>query len=403
MKKLYLNSSKSILILTIFTLLFSLSCQKDKKETEPTEDKWNVSGEWEFILSPDNSFQDTTTIKGIKGSEQEEYATTIEKIFLYQNKSGEIRGDNAFFYFTGSISNKELELKVFNRRNGEYKPDEETSNLDHISTMLLKIDDFGQMSGTGTYLNNPDYDNAEQESYFVTAKKRGEISSNGNNFKNSQEDATTILCNISSSIDSWLISNLSDNTFRPIGNCYLEKDGGGYYLFGRYGPGSILPIYTQTIYYPFEWSWCKVRKYNFDINLEGEVRSIEALKWLVENQPPKKNFHSAIGFETLDLLNAAIDDFTDKYGGFAISFGYSLRTKNLSIYVNHTNGNSNEAKNHTLVKTIANSVSPHVNKIYYFAGHNISDHWYLRRSEFGTCNTSLLFCYVIGTHQVEYN
>lgn len=403
----------SISIITIKLFTFSLllvliplltnSCKKDDDKTEiEKEDIYLLSGMWEFTLSPDNSLQDTSTVKGIKGSEEEEYPAVINEIYLYENQQGLIIGDHGLLSFQGSKNGNLVELKVYNRKNGNYDPNAEPEDMDHISTMNLSIDDFGIMRGNGIYLENPDYENANAESYFVVAKKRSDINDHESAFKESQNHVLSTLCNITASIDSWLISTLSDNIFRPIGNCYLQKSGGGYYIFGHYGPGSLLPIYTQTVYYPFEWSWCKVRKYHFDMELKGEVRSIEILNWLVEHQPPTVNFYDKIGFETIDLLQEAIQDFNNKFGGFAISIAYSTRTHNLAIYVNHSSGSSSEARSHHLVTTIGDAMNSHVKKVYYYAGHNIRDHWYLRRSEFGVCNSPLLMCYVIGTHEIAY-
>ena len=401
------DSSKNFKLLTLSVLLIlisflSNSCKKDDDSNEKKEDTYLVSGMWEFTLSPDISIQDTSVVKGVKGSEEEEYPAVINEIYLYENSEGSIIGDHGLLSFQGSRNGNLVELKVYNRKNGDYDPNVEYDEMDHISTMNLSIDEYGIMKGNGIYLENPDYENANAETYFVKALKRSDINNYENDFKDSQNHVLNTLCNITASIDSWLISFLSDNTFRPIGNCYLQKSGGGYYIFGHYGPGSLLPIYTQTVYYPFEWSWCKVRKYSFDMELKGEVRSIEILNWLVENQPPTANFYDKIGFETIDLLQEAIQDFNNKFGGFAISLAYSTRTHNLAIYVNHSSGSSSEARSHHLVTTIGQSIYPHINKIYYFAGHNIRDHWYLRRSEFGVCNSPLLICYVIGTHEVAY-
>ncbi|NOR87654.1 MAG: hypothetical protein GQ527_08605 [Bacteroidales bacterium] len=388
--------------LIILSSLLTNSCEKDEENTEEQEDHYTISGMWEFTLSPDNSRQDTSLIKGIRGSDEEEYPAVINEIYLYENSDGSIIGDHGLLSFQGHRTNNLVELKVFSRKNGDYHPNPELEEMDHISTMNLSIDEYGIMNGNGIYLENPDYDHATEDSYFIKAFKRSDINNYENDFKESQNHVLNTLCDITASIDSWLISTLSGNTFRPIGNCYLQKSGGGYYIFGHEGPGSLLPIYTQTVYYPFEWSWCKVRKYTFDMELKDEVRSIEALNWFVEHQPPAVGFYQKIGFETIDLLQEAIQDFNEKFGGFAISIAYNTRTKNLAIFANHKSGSSVEAKRHHLITTIGAAMIPHINKIYYHAGHHIIDHWYLRRSEFGVCNTPLLICYVIGTHNVAY-
>ena len=77
--------------------------------------------------------------------------------------------------------------------------------------------------------------------------------------------------------------------------------------------------------------------------------------------------------------------------------------QNLSIYVNHERGDDYAAQSHYLVTTIANAMQPHIHAIYFFSGKNITDHWYLRKNETRVCNTPLLYCYALGTNQVEYN
>ncbi len=383
-------------------LLMMTSC---KKETANTSSKpKTVTGTWKFTLSPDKSVPDTTFIKGIRGSEQEEYASEFDNIFLYEDENGDITGDHAPFRFEGKRNKDSVVLEVYNVKDGHYTPGIETKMMVKTSVIRLKIDAFSRMKGHGTYLPNPDYDGAEKESYFVEAERRNPLTATAKNFKETNNDVLNTLCKIDGSISSWLISKLSDGVFRPMGGCYLEKDGGGYYIFGHYGPGNLLPIYTQTVYYPFEWSWCKVRKYKFHISLKGDLVEVAALKWIVQHQAPGGDkFYGNLGFDGLDALNTAITDFQNKFGGFAISFGYSLRTRNLSIYINHSKGSSWDAQHHYLVTNIASALGPHVHEIYYFSGRDITDHWYLRRSEFGVCNTSLLFCYVLGTNQIEYN
>ena len=392
-----------LIFLSGFLLLLVTSCKKVTESSFTPAKTVSVTGSWKFTLSADKSVQDTSVVKGIKGSEQEEYSSEFNDIYLYEDSIGNITGDLGPFRFEGTQKGDSVVLKVYNVNNGHFTPGIATKEMNLISTMRLKLDSFGFMKGHGSYLPNPDYDGAEKDSYFVEAQRRNPLTTSADNLKEANSNILNTLCNIRASIDSWLISSLSGGRFRPIANCYMEKDGGGYYIFGHYGPGSFLPIYTQTVYYPYEWSWCKVRKYNFDINLQGEVRSIETLRWIVQHKPPTNNFYVNLGFETLDALNAAITDFHDKFGGFAISLGLSLRTKNLSIYVNHDKGSNENAVDHYLIGKIASAMKPHAQEIYYFSGKNISDHWYLRRSDFDVCNTPLLFVYVLGTNRIEYN
>ncbi len=398
----FIKNAKTIFSALCFILiLFSIS--SCTKPAEKHQEKALLSGVWSFNISPDKSNVDTTLVKGIRGSEEEEYPAIIDEVYLYEDASGVITGDHGVLRFNGNRSGNEVTLEVYNNPEGHFDPGMSLEKLVHISTMTMTINEFGNMKGHGIYLENPDYEGAQDESYFVSASKRGDITNASGALKEGNEDVLNTLCDVSASISSFLISYLSDGAFRPIGNCYLEKDGGGYYIYGRFAPGSSLPVYTQTVYYPFEWSWCKVRRYGFDINLRGNIRGIEALKWAIAHQAPSDDFYIRLGYSSLEELNNLIDDFKNKYGEFAISIAYSLRTGNLSIYVNHSKGDDNGAKNHSLVFKMASALGPHVTKIYYFSGKNIHDSWYLRRSELGVCNSKLLFCYILGTNQVEYN
>ncbi len=402
-----LTIKKKHLFLSVFLLgflsVYFTSC-KEKNTVHKTDNNSTLlTGSWVFTLTPDVSIQDTTTIKGIKGTDEPEYSSEFEEVYLYANANGDVTGDSGPFRFEGFRAGDSVILHVYNPQDGFLEPSVTTNNMVRVSTMRLKIDDKGFLNGKGVYDPNPDYEGAENESYFVEGKKRSDITPPHAGQKEAGSNILHTLCNIDASITSFLISRLSDNLFRPIGNCYLEKDGGGYYVYGHYGPGSLLPIYTQTVYYPYEWSWCKVRKYNFNIKMQGNIEAVEALKWIVKHQAPTNNFSVNLGFETADLLNDAIDDFYNKFGGFAISFGFSTRTHNLSIYVNHEHGSREDALNHYLITSIASAMRPNVNKIYYFSGKSIHDSWYLRRSDFGVCNTPLLFVYVLGTNEVYYN
>lgn len=240
----------------------------------------------------------------------------------------------------------------------------------------------------------------EDETYTLFANKIAEISSK----EGKANYGRFSFCDVVSSVSSFLISTLTDGVFRPIGNCYLHKDGGGYYIFGHEGPGSIFPVYTQTIYLPWEWSWCKVRKYGFNIDIKGEAIGYEALKSDIEAlSGVLKEFCKKLGFADLDLLFEAMDEFHQEFGGFAFSCAYDSHTNNLGLYVNHKQGNSEAAKEHLLTQTIKCAFEPFVHKVYVHAGSHIHDKWHLRRSDIGACNSILVIMYLFGTHNVNYD
>ena len=391
----YGKIGKLILICLIGLPLAFNSCSKES--TSESSKKESLSGKWTFKLSPDKSHKDTNMVKGIRGSEQDEYPAEINDIFLYEDNEGQIVGDHHYFRFKGKRDGNNVNIDVYSYKDGFVKEDVATSEMNLISSMKLTVDDYGNLKGSGYYHDSVEFAEAKDETYFVNAYKRNNIS----NAK--QANALNTICDISSKVDSYVINGMTDGIFHPMGNCYLSKNGGGYYVFGHIGPGSLLPIYTQTIYYPFEWSWCKVRRYNFVIRQDGNLIELTALKYLIKHKPPTPDFHTKLGYGTPDQLNNAIDNFMTQYGDFAISLGYSVLSNNLVIYVNHTKGSDYGATHHPLVENLKGSYGPHFNKVYVYAGADITDHWYLRRSEVGVCNSPLLYCYVLGTMQIRYD
>lgn len=377
------------------------ACDKDEGAKIESVEKHNLSGVWEFTLMPDISIYDTTLVKGYRESDFEEYASSYSDIILYQSENGELEGENGLFFFKGSQSNDEIHIKIYQHPNGYPDPEMAISDMLHVSTMILKVDEFGKLSGKGSYTEFNDAPQSIYESYKVKAIKVQDIS-NKSEFKQLKFDLHKVLCDLGSDISSFIISEVSDNVFRPISDCYLHKEGGGYYVFGHEGPGSIIPIYTQTIYFPYEWSICGVRKYTFKMKLESEVTLIEDLLWAAENDKPSSNYFEKLGFETLQDFTDLISDFNSKFGEFAISMIYSEHSKDIGLYVNHKSDKKDEVLSHELVTKMESKLKSHGHTLYKKEGKEITDDWHLRRSDAGVCNTPLLICYVIGTNNVYY-
>ncbi len=384
-----------IFTIVVIALVFQLlSCEKVTKYLQ--DDK--ISGKYAFTLTGVNSYQDTTMIKGMRGTDYPEYSTTYEDVFLYEDGDGNIVGNCKLWKLQGTRDGQDVELDLYIHPQGTVNLEESIDNMQKFTTMNLTLDDFGNLEGDGMYYPYEYYPEIENETYSVSANKIEELSS--------FEEINTrfCFCDVISSISSFLISCLTDGIFRPIGNCYLHKDGGGYYIFGHEGPGSILPAYTQTVYFPFEWSWCKVRAYHFEISLEGETLTYEVLKTTMEALDKKlENFTSELGFDNLQALFDAMDDFYNEFGGFAISTAYDTHTHNLSIYVNQDSKRDEEAKHHILIQSLVDAFDPQVGTVYVYSGHHIYDSWHLRRSDIGVCNSQLLIMYLFGTNKVNYD
>ncbi len=404
MNSYFTNAKWSYLIsfLMISLIIGLAACDKDdNNDNEMITNEEKLSGVWEFTLMPDVSVHDTTLVKGYRESDFEEYAASYSDIILYQNESYEIEGENGLFFFDGKKTNDEIQIKVYQHPNGYADPDMAISEMLHVSTMVLKADEYGKLSGTGTFTEHNVDPNAIYESYKVKAIKVQDIS-NKNEFKQLKFDLHKVLCDIGSDISSFIISEVSDNVFRPISDCYLHKEGGGYYVFGHEGPGSTIPIYTQTVYFPYEWSFCGVKKYTFKMKLESEVTLIEDLLWAAENDKPSSEYFKKLGFETLQDFKNLISDFNSKYGEFGISFVYSEHSKDMGLYVNHKSDKKDEVLEHELITKMETALKSHGHRLFKKEGKEISDDWHLRRSDAGVCNTPLLICYVIGTNNVYY-
>ena len=379
-------------VLLIGSVFFLTSCSKEESKEE--EHCANITGRYAFTLMPDVSVTDTTLIKGMHGTDYPEYPATYDGVYLYEDKEGNIVGEYYTWKFSGVHKGDSVILDLYVHPDGDVDITRTIDEMVKYSTMKLKVNEFCQLEGTGYYYDYEDYPDVVNEKYKVFARK----------MQNETDFTQFSFCDLICSITSWAISTLTYNTIRPMGNCYLHKDGGGYYIYGHVGPGSIFPVYTQTVYFPWEWSWCKVRKYHFSIDIGDEAIGYEALvDFLDQFRSVYSAFYEKIGMPSYDYLINSIHDFYERYGGFAISLAYDTHTNNLSIYVNHTRGDSEEAKNEPFIQAMKDALDNLVGGVYVFAGQHIHDSWHLRRSEFGVCNSLLIIIYLFGTNEVIYN
>ncbi|TSA26388.1 MAG: hypothetical protein D4R67_07905 [Bacteroidetes bacterium] len=300
-------------------------------------------------------------------------------------------------------------LNVFANPDGEYVPERPLGEMIKISEMYLTLGDFNMLNGNGIYVPYPIYPDIIHNTYTVQARKTNNIDFTKENLHQLKSGLGIAgwendICKIIFSITSWIITSMTDGIVRTMSSdCWLHKDGGGYYAFGHEGPGSLFPILTQSIYYPFEWSACHVREYGFDIDIKGENISYEALKNSIINSPPVKDLVKKLGFTGIPELEQALDDFYDEFGGFGITVFYDTHTKNSGLYINHTKGDSEAAKNSVLAQSMKSAFEAFSDGVYVYAGSSIHDSWHLRRSPAFICNTPIIIFYVIGTHNVEYN
>lgn len=388
---------KACRILLLLILVAFVSCEKTT-EYVCCPDSSIINGKYEFTLVPENSFQDTTLIKGMRGTDFPEYSTTYDDVYLYEDGEGNVIGNCKTWKISGTKSGQYLTLDLYVHPEGSINMEILVDSMHQFTTMNLIINEYGNLEGEGMYYAYEYYQQLEDETYTICANKIVSLKEGEANY------GKFSFCDVVSRISSFLISILTDGIFRPIGNCYLHKDGWGYYIFGHEGPGSIFPVYTQTIYFPWEWVWCGVRKYDFNIDLRDEIFEYDNLKSALEDLEEVIDFfYKEFGFDYMDLFFDAMDDFYDEFGGFAISLANDTYNHNLSIYVNHSNGSKEDAKNHPLIQTMKAAFEVYVSDVYVFAGSDISDSWHLRRGDAGVCIKALVFMYLFGTHHVNYD
>lgn len=396
---------RNVLILLLVIITFSCKEKDDNDVTLITQH--NISGQWEFILVPDVSVPDTTHAHGYTGADFEEHAAINDEVFLYEDENGNLKGFAGPFKLQGNLEGKNVLLRVYINPDGDYNPVLPIEEMQLFSIMNLVLDEYGFMSGNGTYEAYAEYPNIVNNTYTVEARMLSPIRNpkSGNmGYKSGMEvnHWYDFVCNEIDKLVGWIAKDLTDGKVRPMDGCSFHKDGGGYYVIGHEGPGRDYDLFSTTLYYPYEYCRCGTRSYGFDISIKGENITINELVDKIKSTSIKE-LAKKLGFEIPDDLFFALLEFHNQFGGFAISMGYSTHTHNLSIYVNHLDGSSDAAKNHPLIQAMKSALAKHVHNVYVYAGHSIKDHWHLERSFHFSCNTPLVFTYLLGTHNVNYN
>ena len=394
----------TMVMLTLVLMLFN-TCKKEDDDNNNEETETTITGQWEFILSPDISSPDTTVAHGFTGADFGESAAISDEVYLYENSEGKIEGFSGPIKLKGQISDKTVTLNVYVNPDGDYDPTLPIEKMTLISKVNLTVEDFGFMEGEGTYEPYADYPNIVNNTYTVNARMLSAIR-NGSYLKSIDEVSHwyDFVCNEIDKLVGWIADHYSDGKVRPMDGCSFHKNGGGYYVLGHEGPGKDYDLFSTTLYYPYEWCRCGTRSYSFQIGQKSEHMSIDKLKEKVESSSIK-DLAKKLGFDIPDDLTFGLQLFYNEFGGFAITMGYSTNTNNLSLYVTHDNGSSSDAKNHILITTIKAALEKidDVHDVSVYAGHTIHDHWHLKRSFHFNCNSPLVFTYIMGTHNVNFD
>ena len=398
MKTLFNMKRLVVLILFAVAVIPLNSCHKNNDQENSNQDKSTISGKWEFVVSPKESYQDTTTIHGAAATDYKEGSSSYDEVYLYEDKENNIYGELWGYKIIGTRNGNSVQLNFYEFPDGPFNENTALENMILFTQMELTVNEFGLMNGSGSYSEQPDQEWTKVDTYFINANKLNDITN-----PNLKSSFKHILCDLASTFSSFMISGLTKGIFRPMANCYGHKSGGGYYAFGHEGPGSILPIYTQTFYMAWEWSWCKVRKYDFNIDLKGESIGYEALKDLIREEEPILQVLDKLGMSSFESVEEQFDVFYRLYGGFAISIAYDTHTHNISLYVNHEKGSSYDAAHSDLVLAIRDGLDHFCHHVYVYAGKNIHDSFHMRRSHTGLCNSDIIIFYLFGTNNVNYD
>ncbi len=389
--------------------------------TAPPATTPSVQGDWTFTLTSADSTKtgDTATVSHV----------------LVIDTGGVLVGTGDRFRFDGVRRDAQVSLNV-------YSPQGKDQYVRQTTMYLTLAGDT--LSGGGVFFHptldplvNPDGSpdakdttaNADSlildgsELYTVRGVRTGPLSASmaalvreGKSFMPAtapNRDFASGICSMFSSISSFFIGKMTNGLFRPMSSCYGEWDGGGYYLFGRVGPGSITPMFTETFYQPQEWVPCTVRSYSFQISIEGTATGTSVLNQYYMLDPawwlgPQLNATNPpnLGFGiTLDEWANQLYQLT---GGYAISLAHSEYSNNWSMYVNTVNGGLTYDQIYTsplpnlIVNTLLGLAGP--GHVFAHYGRVINDHWNLKRAPWGIpCSTPLDIIYLFGTNNVTYN
>lgn len=382
---------KAFLPVLFFICVVFISCGDDSDNINNSV-SGNLTGKWEFNITPLNVYQDTTLINGNRDSDFPVESSLNDEVYLYQS-GDRIFGNSGFFQFRGTVSDS-IRLTVFEPVEGRFGQD--TAML-KSSEMTLSGNQFGFLEGIGKISIDWDTAGVIYDTYRISARKTADISPQNISSIITAVNPVEVICNKVSSLMSMLIGYITDNYFRPMENCWGHKVRGGYYLFGHIAPGNLQAIYTQTVYFPMEWSFCKAKKYHFKMEYNSVINKVSELEELVGYYP---HWLENVGFNDLGVFNSQAESFNQQYGNFALIVGLSLLTNKISIYVINEAG-SPDAHTHPFVQTVSNKLRVHFRDVNFSSGKNITDKIHLKRSDFVVCNTPVLFCYLFGTVNVK--
>ncbi len=401
----YFSYTHPALLAGLCTLALTGCGAQDTKQTT------SLTGHWHVALSPTEGSTDGQDV-------------THENVLLTE-QDGHLIGSAEPFHLEGTRDGNQVDLVVSKLdhkgtvlQHAYMKLTLETSDsLSGIGYTPLPIDSPSQAQSMARQVNRAGLLAAQQTSthevYNVTGERVGELppDTNSGSAKIETQDAADVLEDICSAIDSLASSAIgfvSDNVFRPMGGCWDDIDGGGFYAFGSEGPGSTLPAWTQTYYQPIEWAPCTSRSYSFNISYGGSsLAGQTAVEVINEDFPQYADWFAKLGFSSAsDALEEAAS-FYDAYGDFALAAAVSTVTGSVSLYLIMPNAAIViAAQNHPFIEAVKGELSGGARNgnFYFFAGPNVTDQFNLPRSVV-PCNdvNGVVFAYLVGTANVIFD
>lgn len=353
-----------------------------------------VTGRWSLTLQPSGQ------------SATHPDAVTVDRVYLSET-NGAVTGRAEAFTFTGRRNGNQLELTVFS-------PGGTGPAVEH-SYLKLSLQGDGSARGAG-YTPQPQVytdgaaagvENAPRLDYDVSGRLSSPLSSAEANAAIAQpgvsgaaSDLVYTVCKIFSAAESFAMGYLTGNLYRPMGGCVLAPSGGGYYVFGRDAPGSLLPVWTQNVYVPVEWAPCTERKYKFKFSYKGQAFLTSGVEFIANSKHGPNYLPGLdmlkVGGKSLTDLAVELDDLRRKYGNYALLVAKHTRTRFIGLYVIRERGSADEFKNEAVIKTLAGNLHASV-----MVGKEISDTFGLRRSLApGVCLDQVEFAYLIGSADV---
>jgi len=385
-----------LLIAIVFLVPIS-SCDKDDDNTEKQEDYTGISGEWEFTLSPNQVYMDTAIVHGMTGSDFETHSAVCDEIYLYEDENHDIYGVIPPHYkITGKRDNDIVLLTLYAHPQGYVDVSIDISDMVEYGNMQLKLNSFGFLEGDGDYVENPDKPWSAVNTYFVEGRKINDITNSGS-YKNDPTEESEVVVNcINSIFYQWFCSR-----YVSMESYSLIFNGIGFYCLGNEGPGDNSYMYTMTDYVADQFGNCTTIQCCFHISLEGPKSNYTDMKDDIRRYEANYPTLNNLGFESYDAFEPMLDDFHNKFGNFAISATQNSHTNNMSIYVNHDAGNSDDAINHPMIQQIKSGFDTYsFGSIFVYADENITDSMWL---ELGTsCNSDIVYFYIFGTNSVQY-